>query len=124
MKRKFAVLALLAMVLMLAACAAGQFRTNSYKTLAGSATIYESGYPAFLDLYNKGIISFETKEKGRALAIKYWAAYHAAANALIAYDAVDSAENKDRVTIAIFEAQKFLTELTAYIQPFLVREVK
>ena len=124
MKRRLAVFVLLTMVLMLAACAAGTFKTNSYKTLAASATIYEQGYPAFLDLYNKGIISFETKEKGRALAIKYWAAYHAATNALIAYDAVDSAENKDRVTAAVLESQKFLAELTAYIQPFLVREVK
>lgn len=123
MKRKFTVFVLLTMVLMLAACA-GTFKGNSYKTLAASATIYEQGYSAFLDLYNKGIISFETKEKGRALAVKYWAAYHAATNALIAYDAVDSAENKDRVTTALLESQKFLTELTAYIQPFLVREVK
>ena len=121
MKRKLSMLVVL--VLMLAACA-GTFKANSYKTLAASATIYEQGYPAFLELYNKGMVSFEVKEKGRALAVKYWAAYHAASNALIAYDAVDSAENKDKAAAAILEAQKFLTELTAYIQPFLVREVK
>lgn len=124
MKRKLAIFMLLAMVLALSACAAGQFRANSYKTLAASATVYEQGYPAFLELYQKGLISFEVKEKGRALAIKYWAAYHAASDALIAYDTVSSVENKDRAVAALVETAKFLSELTAYIQPFLVREVK
>ena len=124
MKKAIRVLLVLLAVVALVACATQQFKTNSYKTLAASASIYESGYPAFLELYSMGIISFDTKERGRALAVKYWAAYHAASDALIAYDAVDSAENKDRVSTAISEAQKCLSSLSAYIQPFLVREVK
>ena len=123
MKRKLALFVVMAMVLALAACA-GTFRGNAYQTLAGSASLYESGYPAFLELYNKGVISYEVKEKGRAIAVKYWAAYHAASKALIAYEEVASAENEARVQVVLLEASKFLTELTAYIQPFLVREVK
>ena len=102
-------------------CATQGFKTNAYKTLAASAAIYESGYPAFLELHQKGLISDPQKTTGKELAIKYWAAYHAATDALIAYDAVENAENKDRVRLALDEAARCLSNLSAYIQPFLRR---
>jgi len=123
MKRKSVLLLCLMLVLGLAGCA-GTFKTNAYKTLAASAAVYENGYPAFLELYQKGIITADQKAKGKELATKYWAAYHAAADALIAYDAVANTENKERVAVAIAEAQKGLANLSSYIQPFLSKEVK
>ena len=105
-------------------CATQNFKTNAYKTLAAGAAIYESGYPAFLELHQKGLISDAQKVAGKELAIKYWAAYHAATDALIAYDAVDSAANQDRVRVALAEAVRCLSTLSAYVQPFLTKGVK
>jgi len=102
-------------------CAHQEFRTNAYKTLASGAAIYESGYPTFLELYRKGLISDAEKEDGKAWAIKYWGAYHLTVDALIAYDAVSSAENEARVGTAIEEAIRCLSGLSTYIQPFLSR---
>ena len=102
-------------------CATQGFKTNAYKTLAAGAAIYESGYPAFLELHQKGLISDAQKATGKELAIKYWAAYHAATDALIAYDAVDTAENQAKVKTALDEAARCLSNLSAYIQPFLRR---
>ena len=105
-------------------CVKQEFKTNAYKTLAAGAAIYESGYPAFLELHRMGLVTDAQKEAGKVFAIKYWAAYHAASDALIAYDAVDSAENKDRVRVALDEAVRCLSTLSAYVQPFLSKGVK
>ena len=100
-------------------CATQGFKTNAYKTLAAGAAIYESGYPAFLELHQHGLVSDAQKAFGKDLAVKYWAAYHAAVDALIAYDAMNSAENQARVKTALDEAIRCLSNLSAYIQPFL-----
>lgn len=100
------------------ACASN-FRAASYQTLDIAATGYEEGYPAFLELHKKGLISDADKEKGYDLAVKYWAAYHSAERALEAYDSFNSAENREKVNVAINEAIKCLNTLTKYIQPFL-----
>ena len=105
-------------------CVKQEFKTNAYKTLAAGAAIYESGYPAFLELHQRGLVTDAQKAAGKAIAIKYWGAYHVASDALIAYDAVDSAENKDRVRVALDEAVRCLSTLSAYVQPFLSKGVK
>ena len=105
-------------------CVKQEFRTNAYKTLAAGAAIYESGYPAFLEFHQRGLVTDAQKAAGKAIAIKYWGAYHVASDALIAYDAVDSAENKDRVRVALDEAVRCLSTLSAYVQPFLSKGVK
>jgi len=112
---------MLLVVVLSQGCAHQEFRTNAYKTLAAGAAIYESGYPAFLELHQKGLISDAQKATGKELAIKYWAAYHGAVNALILYDTVQSTENEARVKATLQEAARFLSELSAYIQPFLRR---
>ena len=94
-------------------------RTGSYKALAAGAAIYESGYPAFLELHQKGLVSDAQKTAGRELAVKYWAAYHAASEALVALDTVQSAESKDRVTATMAAMSRALAALTQYIQPFI-----
>jgi len=119
MKRAVRFSVLFLAVLGLMACATTEFRTNSYKTLASSAAVYESGYPAFLELHRMGLVTDAQKATGKALAIKYWAVYHAAADALIAYDAVSSADNAAKVGAAIAQVQPCLENLSAYIQPFL-----
>jgi len=105
-------------------CVKQEFRTNAYKTLAAGAAIYEAGYPAFIELHQRGLVTDAQKAAGKVFAIKYWAAYHAASDALIAYDAVDSAENKDRVRVALDEAVRCLSTLSTYIQPFLSKGVQ
>lgn len=124
MKRAFKFSVLFLVVLGLMACATSSFRTDAYKTLASGADIFESGYPAFLDLHRMGLITDAQKAAGKALAIKYWAVYHVAADALIAYDAVSSADNAAKVGAAIAQVQPCLENLSAYIQPFLSRGVK
>ena len=111
----------LLVVVLAQGCATQNFKTNGYKTLAAGAAIYELGYPAFLELHQKGLISDAEKVRGKELATKYWGAYHAATGALIAYDAVDTAENQAKVKTALDEAARCLSNLSAYIQPFLRR---
>jgi len=118
-KKRLAIVIFLIVALL--GCSAGKtdLRTGSYKALAAGAAIYESGYPAFLELHQKGLVSDAQKTAGRELAVKYWAAYHAASEALVALDTVQSAESKDRVTATMAAMSRALAALTQYIQPFI-----
>lgn len=124
MNRKTLRMMVLALVVLGLMACAGTFKTNAYKTLASGAAIYEAGYPAFLELHQKGLISDAVKANGKALAIKYWAAYHAATDALITYDAIGTAESEAKVKVALDEASRCLSNLSDYIQPFLSKGVK
>jgi hypothetical protein len=110
---------LIVLLLCLIACAHSNFQETAYKALASSASVYENGYPAFLELHKQGIVSDAQKAKGRDLAVKYWAAYHAAQEALEAYTNYQSADNIDTVNVAVNEMNKLLIDLTKYIEPFL-----
>lgn len=119
-RKRASILMALILAMVFAACASTeQFRTNTYRTLAVSADIYESGYPAFLDLHRQGIVSDEVKEQGREIALKYWAAYHAAVEAFEAWETIRTSETQERVNVALQEVSVLLAELTRYIQPFL-----
>lgn len=101
------------------ACASKNFATQAGKTLSVGADIYESGYPAFLELHKKGLISDRDKAKGYDLAVKYWAAYHMAQEALEGYVTIQNEENKAKLQTALNESIKWLTNLTEYINPFI-----
>ena len=123
MKTK-SVLALCLLCAFLMACATTQNQTiitDSYKALAASATVYEGAYPAFLDLCNKGILSVDVKAQGRNLAVKYWAAYHVAADALVAYDKIQDAAGLAKVNASIAAVSQALADLNAYVQPLIVK---
>jgi uncharacterized lipoprotein YehR (DUF1307 family) len=95
------------------------FTTNAYKTLSASATIYEQGYPAFLEAHEKGLVTDAQKAQGKELATKYWGAYHMAVEALIVYNEVSTAENKDKVSVALIQMSKSIADFSTYITPFI-----
>lgn len=110
---------LILVVCMIYAVACREFTVNAYKTLSAGATIYEQLYPAFLEAHQKGLITDDQRQRGHDLAVKYWAAYHLAADALVVYNETNTAENKDKVNVAIGEAVKYLTDMEAYIRPLI-----
>ena len=92
---------------------------TAYRTVSASADFYEAAYPAFVEAHKKGLISDADAQKGRDLAVKYWAAYHTTVEMGIAYKAVDSKENADRLQEALIQAQAALSALIEYIIPLL-----
>lgn len=117
-KQKMAITMMLALVLaILIGCAT--FTANSYKALSAAAVTYDTTMKSAADLYKQGKVTDEQKAKIVEIGNYYWAAYHVAVDALAAYEATSSAEDKDRVTVALSRMSAFLAQLVEYVTPFL-----
>jgi len=93
--------------------------STSYKTLIVGANAYEVGMPSLIELWGKGLISNETYEEIKDMALMYWSAYHTAAAILEAFAVTMSAEDEERLYIALAETAKCLADLIEYMNPIL-----
>ncbi|MFA7000271.1 MAG: hypothetical protein WC241_04115 [Candidatus Paceibacterota bacterium] len=121
----FAALAVIAIAgMLLASCAGYQVKPESvietgYKTLATSATVYNTGVSVIQDLVNQGRLNAEQYRKAYDIAEKFWGAYNLAVDALAAYKKVENQENMAKYLTALSEVSKILADMQLYIQPFI-----
>ena len=92
---------------------------TAFKAVSASADLYEGAYPAFVDAHNKGLVNEADYQKGKSLAEKYWAAYHMAVEAGIAYKTVETKDAADRLQEALVQSQAALSAMIEYIVPLL-----
>jgi len=100
-------------------CATDNYMRNAYRGLSTAATTYETSMAAIADMHKRGIISDEKKDKTIEIGEKYWAAYHAAVDALAAYEKTKRVEDKEKVDKAIEEVSALLADFAFYAEPFL-----
>ncbi len=127
MKRKIGVFILFILLIFLTACAASSgsktedFITTTYKILESSALIYSNAMSMSAILLTEGTINQHHKEDILRIGNKFWAAYQACTDALIAYRKISSAEHADKINIALSEVSKFVGELSEYIRPYIAK---
>jgi len=119
----------LMMMLALSGCATLQTHedriiSTTYKTLIVGANAYEVGMESLGELYDKGLISEEFWWDARKIALSYWSAYHSAAEILEAFVVTMSAEDEERLYVALAETAKCLADLIEYINPILLEHGK
>lgn len=128
MKKKVLFLAV-AVAFCFAACAttgpqmSEEDRTVSYvyRTLKSAATMYEMVMPAIADARERGLINEDDVVTIYSLAYQYWAAYHAATDALFVYEKGRTQEGFDKLTTTVSEMTLALDRLTDYARPFLAK---
>lgn len=122
--RKYAlpIVAVLVLSLVLVGCSALTFKRDTYRSLVISANVYEAGMASLADLHAKGLVTDEQVAKVMPIAEGYWAAYHAAVEALEGYAEVDMVpeEGKAKIQKALEELAKFCGDLIAILNPILL----
>ncbi len=117
MKRKFAVMVLVAMVL--AACVScATFDTNSYKTLAIAKTSYTQAMTALGSLQAQGKLTDADVQKILPYARAYYQAYLVAESAWEVYHANPTVANQDQLIKLLNDVAAKLGELSAILIPY------
>jgi len=130
MRRNFDFLALVVLlitgmiVLGVNACASNPaeketFEGTTYKVLTTAAITYETSMSALSDLKKSGSLKQSTEKKAREIGVKFWGAYHTAADLFASYLKVGSAEKKQRIEAAIVEMLAALSTFTKYVAPLI-----
>lgn len=115
MKRKSLAMVILVGFLMLQVSACATFNKDAYRTLSVSTESYDAAMKSLGDLYKKGMISEETKDKAVELGRYYQAALKSAVEAMNAYSQVETDANRDKATAALIEYSKALGKVMEYI---------
>ena len=102
----------------LAACNESQIATNAYKTLSIAADTYDGSMRSAADLYNRGLLDDAGKQNIIDMGRKYKIAHRTATSALEAYVKTTGASEKERLTIALSEVTRVLSELSSTLPPF------
>lgn len=97
----------------LAGCATASFTKNTYDTLATAAETYRAAMGSASDLYSKGLINDEQKEKIIEYGEDFWLAWHAARDALEAYQ---DTQDKAGVYQSLAMVSKALGSVLEYVQ--------
>ncbi len=117
-KKQLAALVGLIFIVALVSCAT--LVKNSSRTLSVASIAYEVSMKSANELYKQGKITEEEKVKILEIANPYYVAYHTASDALVAYMAVESEENEEKLSLAMVEFSKVLGNFMAYVQPLLM----
>jgi 1,2-phenylacetyl-CoA epoxidase PaaB subunit len=76
---------------------------------------YDAAMSTLAALYKEGVVSKEDVEKAIEIARKFYVAYHAALDIYVVWLSTQSAEDSQRLKVAIEEAANFLGNLRTYI---------
>ena len=91
----------------------------TYNTLADAGVAYDIAMTHFGMLCNAGVFSADQKEKGRAIAQRYYDVYHAAVAAYAAYAASKTASNQADLTDYMATLNTVAGEFNTFMQPFV-----
>ena len=119
--RKQIVAILVVMAFLMAGCAS--FSKNAYRTLSTSAVTYDASMKTLADLYKQGVIGPEEKATAIEMGTVFWAAYHTAVDALIAYEKTAGTAGGEKAEAALIEFQGVLVSFLNYARPLLLKGV-
>ena len=121
MRVKFASVLLLVGIL-IAACAYNIGYVNTmYDALAVSKLSYETTMESTHDLFRRGVITQEEKDKVFEIGRKYMKAHNAAVDALASYEESGMTVGQKQIEIQAKAASKALSEVLDMVKPYLLR---
>jgi len=106
------VLVLVALAFMVS-CAT--FKENTYKSLYSAGVTYDVAMKTAVDLKGEGKISDAQWVVVMAVANDYYVAYHVAVDAFETYIKTDTAEDKDKLAVALADVAGKLSKIVDYV---------
>jgi regulator of RNase E activity RraB len=112
-KRSTVLLALLLVGVFVMGCAT--FKSNTYKTLYSTGTIYDVAMKSAADLKAQGKITDAQVAEVMKIANAYYVAYQASVDAFETYIRTDSAADKDKLAVALADVAGKLSKIIDYV---------
>lgn len=114
-------------VVALYACASDQFTSQGYQAGVVSKTSYDMALTGVADLYNKGLVGDDVKQKAIELGRIWKNTHNNAIEALAQYEEADptNMEERERLReqylLMVEQASSAMVDLLAFINPYLVK---
>jgi hypothetical protein len=96
-------------------------RDTAYKSLVVAAETYDASMKTLATVAARGIVRPEEVEKIKGYAKIYYDAYQGASLALYTYAAISGVETETRLSTALAEMSKALSEFLTIARPYLSR---
>jgi hypothetical protein len=128
MRSKKPILFLIILGLVLSGCSlfqtaqapADPFKTEAYRTLSATASLYNLAWSAFEEMHDVGGIEDIDYLRGKELARKFYSTYQLAVNILADYEKTKATQGAVEAKLSLFQsANKALLE---YLKPFVVKK--